>query len=764
MDLIEKIINELSLWKPQKLALRKLNATLQPLDLSQDKDTILASLPGNLAFDTKFPAFTFDMATGTGKTRLMAACMYYLYEKGISKNFFLLSPGDTIYRKTIDNFTKGHPKFEFSGWADIPHFELVTGENYEKYNPNQLKLYPNRFTIFIFNIDKFRRKDKESLRFHKFREILGGSFGEMVSQLNDLVLLMDESHHYRADITKEAIEGLRPLLGLEFTATPVYSRNIIYSYSLGDAVNDGIIKRMEAIIRKNDRSYEDELEELKLLDGLELHKRKKVWLEEYCKNNNRPIIKPITFISTKNIAHGATIQKKIESDKFMKGEFKGKTLYVHSGSEDEQIQELLKLEEPSNTKEIVIHVNKLKEGWDIKPIYTIIPLRASISEILVEQTIGRGVRLPFYNAGKEEIEKNPKAFTLSVLTYKVKGDNYKDVIDAAGRNNIIVKDYDEDEEKEEVVLHEIKPLNEKYLINIPVIEGKVEVKEKLEAFDIIPKYEDIKKELKTEMESVNLVDGKEDIIGDARQTIITDQVSFLISKLIDSIDELDYKDKDAVEKIVKDYLKKATKSENDNGWEKLLKMHRRYIFEDIKSQIQQKINETIKVSYKMETSGYFDFHSYFATISKENGIKDKNDISDEEITRAIFKGYEKSLFPENKFHSKQEKWFADILDKESAVKNWIKNPNSQIAIRFRFGHYNPDFLIETKEACYVVEIKSSGEITDTVVLEKAKEAKSWVSALSKVTGKDWQYKLISHDKVVRTDSFKGILSTAVEIK
>lgn len=409
MEVVNKIIQELSLWKPQKLALIKVNSILSSINLSQDKDTIKASIPGTIDFDTKFPSFTFDMATGTGKTKLMAACIAYLYQKGVSKNFFILTPGETIYHKTITDFTKCHKRFELKGWSDMPDFEVITGENYEKYNPAQTKLVKNKFTIFIFNIDKFRRKDKETLKFHRFREVLGASFGELLVQIPDLVLLMDESHHYRADITKEAIEGLEPILGLEFTATPIYKKNIIYSYSLGDAVQDGLIKRLEAVIRKNDRSYEDELEELKLLDGLEIHKRKKTYLEEYCKNNNKPIIKPIVFISTKDIKHGEVIQKKLESDDFMNGEFKGKTIFIHSGSEDEQIQELLKLEE-ANKKEVVIHVNKLKEGWDVKTIYTIIPLRASISEILVEQTIGRGVRLPFYDASKEEIKKNEKAF------------------------------------------------------------------------------------------------------------------------------------------------------------------------------------------------------------------------------------------------------------------------------------------------------------------------------------------------------------------
>ena len=55
---------------------------------------------------------------------------------------------------------------------------------------------------------------------------------------------------------------------------------------------------------------------------------------------------------------------------------------------------LLALESDTRT-EIVIHVNKLKEGWDVTNLYTIVPLRASASEILTEQSLGRGLRLPY---------------------------------------------------------------------------------------------------------------------------------------------------------------------------------------------------------------------------------------------------------------------------------------------------------------------------------------------------------------------------------
>ena len=63
--------------------------------------------------------------------------------------------------------------------------------------------------------------------------------------------------------------------------------------------------------------------------------------------------------------------------------------------EDEMIERLLKVEHTDEPTEIVIHVNMLKEGWDVTNLYTIVPLRAANARILIEQSIGRGLRLPY---------------------------------------------------------------------------------------------------------------------------------------------------------------------------------------------------------------------------------------------------------------------------------------------------------------------------------------------------------------------------------
>src|SRR5687768_4170404 len=59
------------------------------------------------------------------------------------------------------------------------------------------------------------------------------------------------------------------------------------------------------------------------------------------------------------------------------------------------VQRLLAVESPDEPTEIVIHVNMLKEGWDVTNLYTIVPLRAANARTLIEQSIGRGLRLPY---------------------------------------------------------------------------------------------------------------------------------------------------------------------------------------------------------------------------------------------------------------------------------------------------------------------------------------------------------------------------------
>src|SRR5271157_3241963 len=102
-----------------------------------------------------------------------------------------------------------------------------------------------------------------------------------------------------------------------------------------------------------------------------------------------------------------------------------------SGEEkDETVQQLLSVEDPANPTEIVIHVNMLKEGWDVTNLYTIVPLRAANSKTLVEQSIGRGLRLPYgKRTGVADVDR------LTIVSH----DRFQEIVDHANDPNSIIR-------------------------------------------------------------------------------------------------------------------------------------------------------------------------------------------------------------------------------------------------------------------------------------------------------------------------------------
>jgi type III restriction enzyme len=351
-------------------------------------------------FDTQFPSFCLALATGVGKTRLMGGCIYYLWKSKGYRNFFILAPNITIYEKLRAELNQAHAKYMFVGLSDFPRPDVYDGDNYLRFNPQAALFDENQIRVFIFNISKiFTARTDTEFKFHRFNEYLGNSFSAILQEMDDLVVLMDESHRYRGEASLNAINHLKPVLGLEFTATPKYKQNVIYAFNLAQSIGR-FVKTPTVVTRTNlTTSDAQEMEKLKLLDGMTRHELKKSRLAEYCQANNLPLVKPFVLISTKDTTHASQIRAQIESDSFCEGAYKGKVIEIHSGTRgeetDENVARLLVVEQPTSAVEVVVHVNMLKEGWDVKNLYTIIPLRASVSEILTEQTIGRGLRLPF---------------------------------------------------------------------------------------------------------------------------------------------------------------------------------------------------------------------------------------------------------------------------------------------------------------------------------------------------------------------------------
>lgn len=451
----ENIKQRLSLRQPLKEALDILVHLSGELELKKEVDLkaelakVQALYPTCTDFERDFVSICYSIATGVGKTRLMGACIAWLYlEKGI-KNFFVLAPNLTIYNKLIEDFgNSSNPKYVFNGIADFVHNKpvIITGDNY---NQVSSLFSETEIRINIFNVSKFARETKPTKeggrnlapRIKRLSEYLGQSYWEYLSNLNDLVILMDEAHRYHADKSKEAINELKPVLGIELTATPIDEkgsqfRNVVYEYSLAQALSDGLYVKNPTIATRKDFNpngrSEEEIEKIKLEDAVSIHEDTKQELKLYALNTGRRLVKPFILVVCRDTNHAKDVYNLVNSVDFYEGAFANKVLQIDSTTRNEELieQQFISLEQEDNEIEIVIHVNMLKEGWDVTNLYTIVPLRASNASILVEQTIGRGLRLPFSG----ERTGNDKVDKLTVVAH----DNFNKVIEAAQNPNSIL--------------------------------------------------------------------------------------------------------------------------------------------------------------------------------------------------------------------------------------------------------------------------------------------------------------------------------------
>jgi len=162
---------------------------------------------------------------------------------------------------------------------------------------------------------------------------------------------------------------------------------------------DGFVKEPAVVTRENlspvGKSPES-IQQIKLEDGVRLHESVKVELETYARQTGERVVKPFMLVIARDTTHAAELMQLIKSSSFFEGRYADKVIQVDSSvKEEETIERLLKVEQTDEPTEIVIHVNMLKEGWDVTNLYTIVPLRAANARTLIEQSIGRGLRLPY---------------------------------------------------------------------------------------------------------------------------------------------------------------------------------------------------------------------------------------------------------------------------------------------------------------------------------------------------------------------------------
>ena len=884
---VNSIAGRLSLRPPQRQSLEILDRITEivPPRKGADLDAALAAIqsefPGVTDFEREFPSLCFALATGVGKTRLMGAFIGYLHLAHGLNNFFVLAPNLTIYKKLITDFTPNTPKYVLKGISEfaVAPPVITTGENYERQIASGGQLFPT--TINIFNISKINSEVRggRSPRIRSFREEIGESYFDYLSGLDDLVLIMDESHRYRASAGIRAINELKPVLGLELTATPFVEtnrgpspfKNVIFDYPLGRAMADGFVKEPAVVTRKNFNPAGmsmEQIERLKLEDGVRLHESVKVELETYARETMKPIVKPFLLVIARDTTHASQLMQLIQSEGFFEGRYEERVIQVDSSKtgaqEDEMVERLLRVEHTDEPTEIVIHVNMLKEGWDVTNLYTIVPLRAANARTLIEQSIGRGLRLPYgkrtgvtavdrlnivaHDRFQEIVEEannpnstirlqqvilNPdqlqqKTVTIvsqpqlaaklglqpehpTATTYESEPNRASSVFcpeeqRIAQITYDVIRRFESQPEKlpsvaylqqpdvQAAVLREVaaqyRPAQMELTgiteqpdlaavvartteivvqqtIDIPriLVVPKGEVKSGFKPFTLdlssikypAPDDELWIRHLRTE---------QVDVIGLGRGSIDEQRLEdYVVSGLIDFDDVAYDEHADLLYDLAEQVVSHLCSYLSADDARKVLRLHQREIARFVHAQMQKHFWQDTDVDYEVViTRGFTALRpSAYTAAAGEQPLDFRTSPADKSnMSKYLFGGFSRCLYPVQKFQSDSERKLAVILERE-ALK-WFKPAKGQFQIYYKWGadnpEYQPDFVAETGDRIFMLEPKASNQMTDGEVLAKKEVAVRWCQQAStharSYGGKPWTYVLIPHDAIAENMTLEGL--------
>ena len=404
------------------------------------------SLLESYAFTTKdlrlppydeFARYCIKMATGSGKTKVMALAIVWQFANAIkedetqfAKNFIILAPNVIVFDRLRSDFESGKifrtdpliPK-HFQWWWEMEYY--MRGDT-ERTN--------SQGALYLSNIQQFYERptkaaDEET---DVMTAMLGSQPPATKTEISDfdlriakrdglLMVLNDEAHHTHDEDSEwnKFIRNLhvkKPLSAqLDFSATPRYSKGslfawTVFDYPLKQAILDRIVKRPIKGISKIEEAKSD-IASVRykgfLTAGVERWKEYNEQLEPLKK-------KPILFVMMSNTDEADDIGDWLQT-KYPK-EFGGdKTLIIHTDKSGEVSKKDLDaarktardVDSDKCPVNAIISVLMLREGWDVQNVTVVVGLRpyTAKANILPEQTIGRGLRLMFRNLSESYTER-----------------------------------------------------------------------------------------------------------------------------------------------------------------------------------------------------------------------------------------------------------------------------------------------------------------------------------------------------------------------
>ena len=352
------------------------------------------------------PNLCFKVPTGGGKTFIACNAIRPVFDAlpiSKTKTVVWLVPSDAILTQTISTLKNAsHPYRQkidvaFSGRVEVyTKEELLNGQNF---NPTTVT---EQLSIMVLSYDSFRSRGKEGLKAYQensnlaaFAKVLGKpenpiekaddtALFQIINQLNPLVIV-DESHHARSDLSLEMLANFNPCFVLDLTATPKPESNII-SYV------DAVQLKKEHMVKLPVIVYNRETPLDVLLDTIDLrNKLEEIAMREYTETGK--YIRPIALFQAqpKGNEDAATFEKLRE--KLLDANIPKEQIAIRTAD----INELKNIDLTAMDCPIryIITVNALKEGWDCPFAYVLASLANKTSQVDVEQILGRILRLPY---------------------------------------------------------------------------------------------------------------------------------------------------------------------------------------------------------------------------------------------------------------------------------------------------------------------------------------------------------------------------------
>ncbi len=741
-----------------------------------------------------WPKYCFKMATGSGKTWVMALAMVWQYFNKIfetdngmrySSHFLLLAPNLIVLDRLYGTSEEGEiDKSGFANNAIFYNFPFIPPEWQADFDLQlifQSEIIPRTGMgiLHLTNIQQIYEREAEG-HVNPLDEVLGpkpkreedaiyDSLRTELSHYDDLMVLNDEAHHVHSDdlewnkvigyldSTLKKRNGSGLVMQLDFTATPKDLHgnlfpHIIYDYPLAEAIRDKIVKRprigeIENVPEPLGKDFVKK-NRLQIDTGLEI-------LKEFQREFKDTGKKPALFIMTDVTKNADKVGQYLERQGYA-----GKVLVIHTDTKGVITKKDLekarvaarRIDSPENPYAIIVSVMMLKEGWDVRNVCVIVPLRAFDSPVLPEQTLGRGLR-----------RMSPQDDTWEEKLIVVDHPRFRQLWQAEIDKGELIADFTSAKKAYEPSnLIIVNPEKLQYDIKIPVVEGGLtRTVPDLARLNIARLPSRLFRLSEIELPKVRY--RERDLLEQKiiREKILafdyTENFSLYLSYICKAITSKTGASSIFVELVpkVKAYIELYLFDEKVNGedLEVTKKLNYIPIREKLVQIFSQEINPLSRKEEKVSIPRYFKVSETPPLHTSEPATK---------VQKAVFED-----LPYSK-RSAFEKEFMNYLDEKDEVQAFAKvlsrHPlhvpyyNQEGYLRY----YQPDFVVKEEKAMYLVETKGMEGIEVPV---KDREALRWCENVEKLSGKSWKYlKVRPQDlETYRPQSFRT-LATGTEIR